>query len=187
MVLALGNPGIQYQATRHNAGYRVADRIVAEKAVGFKKPFFKAFSICRVVEDDSKLYLVKPLTYVNNSGRAASQALRSYRLPVSNLLVVCDNLDLAPGTCRLKRGGKDAGHNGLKSIISTIESGEFLRLYVGVGHPGRRESVVDWVLGKPDDEDNEKIESAVSRAAWAVGALLSQSTEQVMSELNRKR
>ena len=124
---------------------------------------------------------------MNNSGLAARQALRSYRFDVSKMLVVCDTLDLSPGACRLKRGGKNAGHNGLKSIIGSTGSGDFMRLYVGVGHPGNQAAVVDWVLGEPEENDAGKIDGAVSRAADAVLSLLTQEIEQVMNELNRKR
>jgi len=113
--------------------------------------------------------------------------LRSFRITVSNMLVVCDNLDLPPGTCRLKKGGGDAGHNGLKSIIGHTGSGDFMRLYIGIGHPGNRGSVVDWVLGEPGSPDAEKIESAVISAAAGAQLLLTQKAEQVMSELNGKR
>ena len=186
-MLGLGNPGIRYRKTRHNVGFRVADRIAADRNVAFKKPFLKPYNICRAVAGDSNLWVVKPLTFMNNSGVAAVRALKSLRAEVQNMLVICDNLDLPPGVCRLKKGGSDAGHNGLKSIIEYIGNGEFLRLYIGIGHPGRKRTVVDWVLGEPDEHDAESIDRAVSTAAAGAQTLLTEKIEQVMNELNSKR
>jgi len=187
LVLALGNPGIRYRNTRHNVGFRVVDRGAAETGARFSKPLLKAYQICRIQEGAARLHLVKPLTYVNNSGVAARQALKALHADTQRMLVVCDNLDIKPGTCRLKRGGRDAGHNGLRSIIRETGTADFLRLYLGIGHPGRQDAVVDWVLGEPDRHNEELLEDAVARASLAVEALLTQEIEQVMNELNRKR
>jgi PTH1 family peptidyl-tRNA hydrolase len=127
-----------------------------------------------------------PLTFMNNSGSVATYALRQAKLSESNLVVVCDNLDLPPGSCRLKRGGGHAGHNGLKSVISHLGSTDFLRLYVGIGHPGKRSSVVDWVLGVPGEPEKGLIQDAVERAAAAIISLLTEQVEKVMNELNTK-
>ncbi len=186
-MLGLGNPGIQYRKTRHNLGFRVADQIATEKNGVFKKPFLKPYDICRISTGDAKLWVVKPLAFMNNSGVAAVRVLKSLRIDVSNMLVVCDNLDLPPGTCRLKKGGGDAGHNGLKSIINYIGTGDFLRLYLGIGHPGRKNTVVDWVLGEPEKHDAELLNASVALAAAGAQTLLVQKVEQVMNELNAKR
>ena len=186
-MLGLGNPGIQYRKTRHNVGFFVADRLAADAGLAFRKQFLKPYLTCRVVAGDSKLWVVKPLTFMNNSGAAAVRALKSLRLDVSNVVVVCDNLDLQPGLCRLKRSGSDAGHNGLKSIIEYLGTGDFLRLYVGIGHPGRKNSVVDWVLGEPENRDAGLINSAVLLAAEGVRSLLTEKVERVMNGLNSRR
>ncbi len=186
-MLGLGNPGTQYRKTRHNLGFCVADRIATDKNIAFKKPFLKPYEISRTVAEDSNLWVVKPRTFVNNSGIAAVRALKSLRVEVSKMLVVCDNLDLPPGVCRLRRGGGDAGHNGLKSIIKYLETGDFLRLYLGIGRPTQKNTVVDWVLGEPDSHDAELIENAVSLAVNGVQSLLTQKVEQVMNELNGRR
>jgi len=123
---------------------------------------------------------------MNNSGVILGQVLRRARMELSSLVVVCDNLDLPPGAIRLKRGGKDAGHNGLKSVISYAGTSDFLRMYIGIGHPGRKSRVIDWVLGVPDAEDRRSIIEAAERAAASIMALLIQSPEQVMNEVNRK-
>ena len=124
---------------------------------------------------------------MNNSGAILGRVTRRAGLSTDSLVVVCDNLDLPAGVSRLKRGGGDAGHNGLKSVIAHTGTTDFLRLYIGIGHPGGRTSVVDWVLGVPDDPDGELIETAIGRASTAIQSLLSQPPEQVMNELNRRR
>ena len=123
---------------------------------------------------------------MNRSGEIIPGLLKRAGIPLSNMVVVCDNLDLAAGICRLKRRGGDAGHNGLKSIISRIGSSEFPRLYIGVGHPGSRDGVVDWVLGEPDTQDAGKIDVSVQSAVSSVYKLLTGTVEQVMNELNRR-
>jgi PTH1 family peptidyl-tRNA hydrolase len=186
LVLGLGNPGERYQKTRHNVGYRLADKIAASNGLVFKKQFFKPYLFSRTEKSEYLLTLVKPLSFMNNSGVVAVRALKSFRIGLRNLIVVCDNMDLKPGTCRLKRGGGDAGHNGLKSIISYTGSGDFLRLYIGIGHPGSRDEVVDWVLGEPGEVDENLIDGAVARAAASVESLLTGDLERVMNELNSK-
>jgi peptidyl-tRNA hydrolase, PTH1 family len=158
--------------------------LAAEQGLVFKKPLFRP--LLKISNVEHTLTLVKPLTYMNNSGVVLPGLLRRHKLGTENLVVVCDNLDLPAGMCRLKRGKGDAGHNGLKSIISCVGSADFLRLYIGVGHPGRRDQIVDWVLGKPDEEDFVKIDEAASTAATALSRLLTHPVEQVMNELNRK-
>jgi peptidyl-tRNA hydrolase, PTH1 family len=186
LVLGLGNPGTRYRETRHNVGFHVADKIAVDRGTGFKKSFLKPYDISRATAQDTNLWIVKPLTFMNNSGVAARRAMRSLRIEVTNMLVVCDNLDLPPGTCRLKKGGSDAGHNGLKSIIKHIGTGDFLRLYVGIGRPGKKSTVVDWVLGEPEKHDADLIDAAVTLAAAGAQMLLTQAVDQVMNELNSK-
>lgn len=112
--------------------------------------------------------------------------LKRARVDVGDLLVVCDNLDLPPGTVRLKRKGSARSHNGLASIMETLGTGEFMRLYVGIGRPESGDSVVDHVLGCPPEQESNLYEGAVSVAAWAVEALLTESTDTVMNALNRR-
>lgn len=124
---------------------------------------------------------------MNNSGVVLQRLLKKYRLTQNNLLVVCDNLDLPPGACRLKKGGGDAGHNGLKSIIAALGSTDFLRMYIGIGHPGKRSEIVDWVLGAPGRDDSLSIREAVEKASASIDMILNGDVGQVMNELNRKR
>jgi PTH1 family peptidyl-tRNA hydrolase len=129
--------------------------------------------------------LVEPLTFMNRSGEVFPALLRKYDVELASLLVVCDNVDLPPGRLKLKRGGGTAGHRGLASIVEAIGSGDFSRLYVGVGRPADGD-VVAHVLGRPGEEEAEAYEQAITRGADAVLSLTEQTPEQVMNELNRK-
>jgi PTH1 family peptidyl-tRNA hydrolase len=129
--------------------------------------------------------LVEPLTYMNRSGEVFPSLVGKYEPVGGSLVVVCDNLDLPPGRLKLKRGGGTAGHKGLSSIVSVLGSGDFLRLYVGIGRPSDGD-VVDHVLGVPDEGEAELYREAVARGAQAVRALTDTAPEQVMNELNRK-
>lgn len=136
--------------------------------------------------DGEKVILAQPVTYMNRSGAAIGPLLRRFHAGLENLLVVVDNLDLPPGSCRLKRGSGHAGHNGLKSISGYLGKKDYLRLFVGIGHPGRRSDVVDHVLGIPDPDEAKILEEGVHRAASAIVQILHVSVDNVMNELNRR-
>ncbi len=167
-------------------GFLAAEKVAAEQGLVLKKPLFRAYRSTSSRTETGRLWIVEPLTFMNNSGSAARSVMHRTGSGPENLIVVCDNLDLPAGMCRLKRAGKDAGHNGLKSVIAHVGTSDFLRLYIGVGHPEGRTSVVDWVLGVPDDRDAELIGGAVDRAAGAILSLITTPAEQVMNEFNRR-
>ena len=123
---------------------------------------------------------------MNNSGTSLPRLLKKVACSTDRLLVVCDTLDLPCGACRLKQKGGDAGHNGLKSIIANLGSGDFMRLFIGIGRPESGEEVIDWVLGVPDDREKELLDQAARRAADAVALLANHPVEYVMNDLNRK-
>jgi PTH1 family peptidyl-tRNA hydrolase len=152
LLVGLGNPGAKYEATRHNIGFRLVDAIAAHvSAPAFRSRFQGLFSELRV--DGRRVLLLKPQTYMNESGRSVGAALKFYGLRTSSAIVFHDELDLAPGKVRVKQGGGIAGHNGLRSIKA--HAGEdFWRVRVGIGHPGRPEAVSSYVLhpfAKADD------------------------------------
>ena len=130
--------------------------------------------------------VAKPLTFMNRSGEVVLPLMRVCRMTVSDLLIVCDHLDLPPGQCRLKRKGSSAGHNGLKSVIHTLGTEYFMRLYIGIGRPKSYISVIEHVLGDPDREESILYETAVEHAARGILKLLTEPVEYVMNEINRK-
>ena len=182
----MGNPGSRYAETRHNIGFRAVDLLAANIGIKPRKPLFQAYEICVATNINGFAALIKPLSFMNNSGASLPRILRKLNCTPEQVLVVCDTLDLPSGVCRLKRGGKDAGHNGLKSIMYSLGTGDFARLYIGIGRPDTAVEVVDWVLGVPDTEERELLDEAIIRSAQAVELLLNHTLEYVMNELNKK-
>ena len=137
-------------------------------------------------EAGQTLFLAKPLSYMNRSGEVLHDVLRVSKLALQNTLVVCDTLDLPPGVCRLKQRGGSAGHKGLDSIIRYAETGEIMRLYIGIGRPPSKVEVVRYVLEEPNEEEKPLYTAAIDQAAHAIDKLLTTSIPQVMNELNKR-
>jgi PTH1 family peptidyl-tRNA hydrolase len=188
IVIGLGNPGPRYERTRHNVGYHVADFLMQEPPLQFRRRLFRSYSDACCVVDTGKrpLILVRYNGYMNRSGEVIPSLLRKYDVSAGDLIVVIDNMDLKPGVCRLKQGGGDAGHNGLKSIIRVLGNGDFSRLYIGVGRPAPGISVVDHVLGIPDGSDAPDITMACLRGAASIRDLTHKTFGRVMEDLNRR-
>ena len=146
LVAGLGNPGREYEHTRHNVGWLVLDELARRHGGSWRSKF--SGSLAEVRLGDAKLALLKPETYMNESGRSVAAAARFFKVPVESLLVVHDDVDLEPGRLQARRGGGLAGHNGLRSLAQHLGSQDFLRLRIGVGRPGRGDPrpVADWVL-----------------------------------------
>ena len=157
LVVGLGNPGKEYEKTRHNAGFWWVDAIAERKRATWKRETRFSGHVCRVEEGGREFWLLKPATFMNESGRSVGALLRFYRLEPAAMLVVHDELDLPPGTVRLKRGGGTGGHNGLTDIAEALDTKDFWRLRVGIGHPGHRDLVSDYVLDKPRKAEYEAI------------------------------
>jgi peptidyl-tRNA hydrolase, PTH1 family len=191
VVIGLGNPGPAYAGTRHNIGFMVADSLALRLGISFRKPLFRPFLYAHGAWNgegpSAAIHLVKPLTFMNRSGRAVRGALRKAGGKPEAMVVVCDTLDLPAGAVRLKRGGSSAGHRGLSSIIEHLGSEHFLRLYVGTGRPEEKSEVVDFVLSPFNADESHLIDEAVSRACSALLSLTERRPEEIMNELNRKR
>src|SRR5918996_3108293 len=170
LVAGLGNPGRGYERTRHNLGWLVADELARRHGGSFRSKFSGRLAELRI--DGRRVALLKPETYMNESGRSLSAAARFFKVEPDQLLVVHDDVDLEPGRLQARGGGGLAGHNGLRSIAQALGTSDFLRLRIGVGRPGRgdRRSVSDYVLSDFDPE--EDVDALVTRAADAVETLL---------------
>jgi PTH1 family peptidyl-tRNA hydrolase len=185
-VVGLGNPGPRYEDTRHNVGFWLVDTLARRLGASFRKPFLKPYSLARAEHGEGRLVLIKPLTFMNRSGQVFPEVLSRADAQLPQLIVVCDTLDLPPGQCRLRRKGSSAGHKGLASIIRALGREDFMRLYVGIGHPGRSDAVVDYVLGVPSMADEALLAVGIERGAEAILALLREDPEKVMNGLNQK-
>ncbi len=187
LVVGLGNPGQKYALTRHNLGFRVVDRLSKELHIYLKKKVIRKYSLGKGEWCGKKILLAKPLTYMNRSGEIINPLMETTGTGLSELLVVCDTLDLPPGICRLKRKGSSGGHRGLESIIRNLGSEEFLRMYIGIGKPRNKEEVISYVLEKPVGEEAGLLEKATIEAADCILKLLEKPPEIVMNEINRKK
>jgi peptidyl-tRNA hydrolase, PTH1 family len=164
----------------------VVDALAQSLGVSFKKKLFHSYCIGKGAHEGQSVYLVKPLTFMNNSGKAVREALRETGLSPADLLVVCDTLDLAPGALRLRLKGSSAGQKGLQSIVQSLGTEDFMRLTIGIGRPGHKGQVIAHVLSAPRRGEEELVSQAVDRAARAVQVLLVDGPTRVMNEINRK-
>jgi PTH1 family peptidyl-tRNA hydrolase len=182
LVAGLGNPGREYERTRHNAGWMVIDELARRHEGSFRSKFDGQLSEVRL--DGLRVALLKPETYMNVSGKSISAAGRFFKAEPESLLVVHDDVDLEPGRLQARAGGGLAGHNGLRSIASALGTQDFLRLRIGVGRPGRgdRRPVADYVLSpfSPDED----VDTLISRAADAVEAIASDGVESAQQRFN---
>lgn len=186
LIVGLGNPGEKYTATRHNAGFWFLDEL-ARRHGGLLRSEGKFFGeTTRITVDGRDVHLLKPMTFMNRSGQAVAALANFFKLPVSSILLAHDELDLDPGTIRLKRGGGHGGHNGLRDTERALGNRDYLRLRVGIGHPGDSSLVTPWVLGRPAADDRIAIEQAIDRAADAVPQLVAGELERVMNELHAR-
>lgn len=184
LIVGLGNPGREYETTRHNAGFWLVDELARRHGGAFRlEPRFAA-ELARVRIAGRDLWLVKPQDYMNHSGRVTAAVAGFYKLDAATLLVAHDELDLPPGVVRLKSGGGAGGHNGLKDTISHIGEG-FWRLRFGIGHPGDRAEVIDYVLKRAPAAEETPIVDAVKRAADEVPNILDEGAEKAMNRLHR--
>ena len=164
LIVGLGNPGREYERTRHNAGYWWVDAIAGARAGRWAKETKFSGWVARVSEGERDFWLLKPATYMNESGRSVGAFLRFHRIEPQAMLVVHDELDLQPGMVKLKFGGGTGGHNGLRDIDEVLGTRDFWRLRIGIGHPGHKDMVADYVLHEARREESEAIGPAFDRS-----------------------
>ena len=164
LIVGLGNPGAEHLRTRHNAGFWFVDALAQSQGVRFGLESKLFGETARVNIGGQSLWLLKPATFMNLSGKSVAAALRYWKIEPEQMLVVHDELDLAPGTARLKFDGGHGGQNGLRDITKLLGHGKYHRLRIGIGHPGHKDRVTSWVLGKPGADDEASILRAISDA-----------------------
>ena len=177
LVVGLGNPGREYERTRHNVGWWVIDELSERLGFSLNREKFKGlYGETRV--NDRKVIFLKPLTYMNRSGESVSQFVRFFKLKPSEVLLIYDDLDLPLGKVRFREKGSSAGHRGVQSVIEALGTQEIPRIKIGIGRPATKEEVVDYVLSPFSEEELPQIEEAVKRAADCVEALLREGISQ---------
>ena len=164
LITGLGNPGEKYERTRHNAGYWWVDAIADARRAAWKRETKFSGWTTRVEEGGREFFLLKPATYMNESGRSVSALMRFFKIEPGELLVVHDELDLPPGAVKLKRGGGTGGHNGLEDIVDALGTKDFWRLRVGIGHPGHKDLVADYVLDRARRAEQDAIDPPFERS-----------------------
>jgi PTH1 family peptidyl-tRNA hydrolase len=185
LIVGLGNPGADYEATRHNAGFWFVDELARISGASFRADNKFHGEVAKVNLHGEAVWLLKPTTYMNRSGQAVSALARYYKLAPEQILVAHDELDFPAGQVKLKRGGGHAGHNGLRDIISALGNQKnFWRLRIGIDHPGNAKDVSDYVLARPSRADRDAIERAIDDAVRALPAMLEGDAEKAMRDLH---
>ncbi|MDB5844359.1 MAG: peptidyl-tRNA hydrolase [Polaromonas sp.] len=180
LFVGLGNPGPDYEATRHNAGFWWIDALSQELKAPLSLDKNYHGQVARTTVNGQTVWLLKPLTFMNLSGKSVAALARFFKIAPGEVLVAHDELDIVPGQVKLKFGGSHAGHNGLRDIHAQLGSADYWRLRIGVGHPGVKAEVINWVLKKPSQEHRVAIEDCIARSLKAVPELLKGEMEKAM-------
>ena len=187
LIVGLGNPTAEYEHTRHNAGFWFLDELAWQWKAAFKneKKFFG--DVARVARPEGDVWLLKPDTYMNLSGKAVQALANFYKIQPEEILVVHDELDIDCGAIRFKLGGGNGGHNGLKDIQAKLGTPQFYRLRLGIGHPGEKHLVVGFVLNKPSAAERELIDRAIAKSLRAMDDVMAGRQEDVVRYLHSKQ
>jgi len=186
LIAGLGNPGAKYTETRHNAGFWFVDALARQHGARFLAEKRFHGEVAKVDIGGNAIWLLKPATFMNRSGQSLRSLADFYRLQAENILVVHDEIDLDAGTARLKSGGGHGGHNGLRDIIAQLGGRDFHRLRIGVGHPGDRNQVVDYVLHRPGSDESRMIDHAITNALRVMPKVAAGEWEKAMHELHTR-
>ncbi|MBC7731899.1 MAG: aminoacyl-tRNA hydrolase [Bacteriovorax sp.] len=186
LLVGLGNPGPEYEATRHNAGFWLIDAIARELRTTLvpERSYFGL--VARVNRPAGPVWLLEPMTFMNLSGKSVAALARFFKIEPGEILVAHDELDLLPGQVKMKLGGSHAGHNGLKDIQAQLGSADFWRLRLGIGHPGIKSEVVNFVLRKPPAEQHEAIIKSIEQSLSALDLLLEGDMERALMKVHAK-
>ncbi|MBD3611316.1 MAG: aminoacyl-tRNA hydrolase [Hydrogenovibrio crunogenus] len=186
LIVGLGNPGGQYEQTRHNAGFWFVEDVARQYNVQFRPETKFLGEAARIQSNGLDVWLLKPMTFMNRSGQSIQAIAKFYKIAPEEILVVHDELDLDPGVARLKTSGGHGGHNGLRDTIAALGTKDFKRLRLGIGHPGDRNQVVDYVLKAPSKTDRALIDDAIYDATRVLPDLLNDDMARAMNELHTK-
>ncbi|GAA6141710.1 aminoacyl-tRNA hydrolase [Hydrogenophaga sp. 5NK40-0174] len=187
LIVGLGNPGPEYEQTRHNAGFWWVDAVARQLGVMPQMDRNYKGLMARTSVAGNPLWLLMPQTYMNRSGQSVAPLARFFKIAPEEILVVHDELDLPPGEAKLKKGGGHAGHNGLRDIHAQLGSGDYWRLRLGIGHPGNKSEVANWVLRKPPLDDRIAIDQAMDRGLKALDDLIAGDTAKATSVIHTSK
>jgi PTH1 family peptidyl-tRNA hydrolase len=186
LIVGLGNPGDEYARTRHNAGFGFVDELARRHGGAFRLETRHHGELARIKIGAADVWLLKPMSFMNNSGSAVQSVAAFYKAPAPEVLVAYDDLDLPPGVVRLRDGGGSGGHNGMRDVIAQLGE-DIWRLRLGIGHPGNRDKVLGYVLSRPSTEDEILIREGIADAADVMPVLLGEGPQQAMHRLHTSR
>ncbi|MEO7335170.1 MAG: aminoacyl-tRNA hydrolase [Caldimonas sp.] len=186
LLAGLGNPGTEYESTRHNAGFWFVDEAARQFRATLVPERSYSGLVARISRPEGPLWLLEPMTFMNLSGKSVAALARFFKIAPEEILVVHDELDLMPGQAKLKLGGSAAGHNGLKDIEAQIGSSGFWRLRLGIGHPGVKSEVVNYVLRKPPADQRDAIGKSIELALSGLDLMLAGEMERAMMKIHAK-
>ena len=184
LLVGLGNPGQEYEATRHNAGFWWLQDVARELKVNLTAERAYHGRVGRTQVQGSNLWLLEPQTFMNLSGKSVAALARFFKIAPEEILVAHDELDLPPGQAKLKFGGGHAGQNGLRDIHAQLGTGNYWRLRIGIGHPGDKSEVSNWVLGKPMAEQRTAMQAAIARSVTAIDSIVRGEMEKAMQQIH---
>ena len=184
LLVGLGNPGPEYVATRHNAGFWFIDAVARELRVNLAPERSYFGLVARVNQSDGQVWLLEPMTFMNLSGKSVAALARFFEIAPNEILVAHDELDVLPGNAKMKIGGGHGGHNGLKDINAQLGSADYWRLRLGIGHPGVKAEVVDYVLRKPPAEQREAIEKSIAQSLGALDLMLAGDMDKALMKVH---
>jgi PTH1 family peptidyl-tRNA hydrolase len=187
LIIGLGNPGPDYEQTRHNAGFWFVDQLAQQYGGTLKSESRFHGQLCRITAEGHDIRLLKPTTFMNRSGQAVAALANYFKVTPEEILVAHDELDIPCGSCRLKKGGGHGGHNGLRDIISALGTRDFYRLRIGIDHPGDAKKVVNYVLNRPSKSDMDAIEESLIDANRSISDILSGEFQKAMNQLHCSR
>ncbi|MEJ8848949.1 aminoacyl-tRNA hydrolase [Variovorax rhizosphaerae] len=187
LFVGLGNPGPEYEATRHNAGFWWVEALARDWKLSLVPERSYHGLVARANVNGQSVWLLEPQTFMNLSGKSVGALARFFKIQPDEILVVHDELDVTPGQAKLKFGGSHAGHNGLRDIHAQLGTGDYWRLRLGIGHPGVKSEVIHWVLKKPLKEQREAIEDAIARTLHAVPALVAGEMDKATMQIHTSK
>lgn len=185
LIVGLGNPGPEYAQTRHNAGFVFVDELAARHGGKFRNESRHKGELARIRIGAEELWLLKPMSFMNNSGGPVHSVATFYKVAPESILVAYDELDFPAGTVKLREGGGAGGHNGMRDVIAQLGDA-FWRLRIGIGHPGNRDAVLSYVLGRPRPEDARLINESIAAAADVVPTILAEGPQKAMNRLHTR-
>lgn len=184
LIVGLGNPEVNYSKTRHNMGFDVINKISKKYEIDVSRNNFQGLYGSGIIENN-KVILLKPQTYMNLSGISIKQYMDFYKIPIENIVVIYDDIDIEPSNIRIRKQGSPGTHNGMKSVVHELGIENFTRIRVGIGKPKEDEDLVSYVIGYIDEENNKLLEQGIEKASQAVVEILKNGIDSAMNKFNR--